>query len=252
MKTRETHGMRRWAAIVFALLGMASCQTAPPPPPDQVSEPVNLAPREFQPATTVSQLQFESGNYPNLFAPSSQAIWINESVTAMRRNAAIAAGDNVSSADEEQAALVVANHVIIECALESMFPDMSIGYDIVGGRGATIYLTTPDGRKAAPVRTLIGQDLREEQRGALRLFGRTNMLVFARRDLWTEAALAAPGDASVRLVIEAHGTTFYFEWPTATPVVPAPVSQGAETLAILKTTYEEYLGRLKRLVHRFD
>jgi len=194
------------AAVLAVALALGACQTLPLPA--LVAPPVQ--PREFQPATALSRLHFEAGPYPDLFAPSSYALWVDEAVTALRREAAIESGETIAPEEESMAATITHDYVIVECHLDSAFADMSVAYDVVGHRGLSLHLEAPDGGKIPPIQTLIGPDVRETPRGALKLFGRTNLVIFSKRDLQLETAAPAQNTATFRLVIEGHNSTFYF------------------------------------------
>lgn len=242
---------RVWVAVMVAgVLALASCKTGKPVEEKEGAEG-RTAPREFRPASALSRLHFERGTYPDLFASSSYAMWVDERVTALRRGAAAKEGEAVDSETVVESAYIAGNYVVLECHMDSVFPDMSIAYDVVGGRGVSMYLMTPQGRRAPPMQTLIGTDAREEQREALKLFGRTNLLIFPKRDLWLREHLVDPDAAVVRLVLEGYDSTFYFEWAGASAdAVWQPT--GLELDEILKTGYHEFHKRVRRLVHMFD
>jgi hypothetical protein len=144
------------------------------------------------------------------------------------------------------------NFVVLECIIESVFADTSIAYDVVNLRQIDAYIETPDGQKVLPMQTLIGP-LEEEQREALRLFRRTNLLVFPRQDVWLHRPLIRQGQSRMRLVLKGYDSRFYFEWleaPSDEPRRFVPTEEEARRLA--KTGYTELFSALRRLAHMFD
>ena len=162
-------------------------------------------PYPFVPANGRSGARFDKGSYPDLLGPGSYAVWSGPE---------LAAAANGQSA--EAAPAMNSNFLVIECRLESTFADMSIAYDAVGMRGLNVYIQTPDGRQVAPAQKIVGADLEETPRGALRQFARTNTLIFARAELGLLVKKENLG-STVRLVLEGYNSTYYFEW---FPVLP--------------------------------
>ncbi|MDQ1256847.1 MAG: hypothetical protein QG656_1447 [Candidatus Hydrogenedentes bacterium] len=250
----KTNG-RVWIAGAVAgalLLGIlaAGCKTGGGSKKDEAATPAMMA--QFRPATPLSRLHFGTGSYSNLFAPSSYAVWADQSVNTLRMSAAQEAGETLEPELAAEAEKIAQDYLIIECHLDSEFGDMSIAYDAVGLRGVDVYLETPDGKKVPPIQLSIGSHAAEEQRDALKLFGRTNLAIFARRDLWLNAPIAAEGLPSVRLVFEAQNSTFYFEWPASPPGQMAWVPAEAEKSEVLKTGFREFHQRVRTLAHIFD
>ncbi len=236
------------ALILAVLLAPVSCRTRKPPEEGGLE----VQPAEFRPATILSRLHFEKGNYPHLFAPSSYALWVDETVTGLRREAAVTAGESIQPDIEAEAARIAQNYLIIECHMDSVFADMSIAYDVVGYRGLSVYLSTPDGRKIPPIQTLISTSAKEEQREALKLFGRTNLVVFPKRDLWLDRPLVTSLVAPVRLVLEGYNSTFYFEWPATPPTGTVAAPTHSEVKEVLKVGFREFHERVRQLAHIFD
>ena len=239
----------RLGLMVALAAAIVSCKTGGPEEPPQ---PPPKEPYAFRAARALSELHFEQGPYPAIFAPSSYALWVDEDVTALRRKAALEAGETITPTTDAEVDVITRDYVIVECHLDSLFADMSIAYDVVGCRGLSVYLTTPDGRQIAPIQTLIGTSLKEEPQDALKLFGRTNLIVFPKRDLWLDTPLVGPDAPSVRLVLEAHKTSFYFEWPALKPdVVPEPKRTSDEIRAVLQTGFKAFHERVQRLAYVF-
>ncbi len=235
-------------AILSAALLMASCQTGKG---DKEAEPAETQPVEFKPARVVSQMYFDKGDYPTLFASSSYAVWVNEAVSMYRHQAALEKGEEIPAEYRAEARQIADNFVVIECHLDSVFADSSIGLDVVGLRGVSLYLSTPDGKKIPPIQTVIGTELREEPRDALRLFGRTNYVIFPRRDLWLNQPTVEAGMPSVRLVIEAYDSHFYFEWPGAGPTAAKWQPGEHELVKILETGFRTCHSQIRELAGMF-
>jgi hypothetical protein len=237
-------------SIVLALAtAFSSCQTRKPP--EEKGDQETVQQTGFTPGAAISRLHFDGGSYPDLFASSTYAVWVDEAVTSLRREAAVQAGETVGAEEEAEAVRIAREYVIVECHLDSVFSDMSIGYDAVGFRGLQVYLSTPDGRKIAPIQTLIGTPLKTEPREALKLFGRTNLVVFPKHDLWLGVPLVGKDAPSVRLVLEGHQSVFYFEWPTGVPAAPTPTVSAGEAAEVLKVGFREFHERVRQLAHIF-
>jgi len=144
--------------------------------------------------------------------------------------------------------------VVVACYLESQFSDMSIAYDAVGLRGIQFHLQLPDGTEVLPVQKVLDGELTEEPVGALRRYGRKLTLYFPGRVILVDNPAVTPAAQGVRLVLEGHGTRFYFEWParpeTAATVKPPRWDQDA--LRQARSAYRDVSARAKRLSHEFD
>jgi len=183
----------------------------------------------FAPAAAKAPIQWVEGRYPNLFAESSYAVW-------------------PMSPGMEEIGGIEDPYLDIECLIASEFADSSIAYDLAGLRGVNVYLITPDGTQVRPIQIQRGTELTEEPRGALRYFARTNHAVFPLRAL-DLAVLTGAGPQSVRLVLEAHGAVYQFEWPSSTagntgPTPPPPEKE--------KHSAREAWQRARDVAHTFD
>jgi hypothetical protein len=253
MQMRRGSGPITLGLLAMIVLASASCRTATPPEP---TDPPR-GQREFRPATWVATAQFESGQYANLLGPDTYALWVGPQVTALKQSKAEELGDSIDEGLSGDVRTITANFIVIECHVESIFADMAIAYDLVGFRQADVYLEGPDGKKVRPLQTIIGTELEEEPRDALKRFARTNLVIFPRRDLWKDRPLVGQGLSEVRLVIEAHGSKFNFPWPEA-PVYEmkyelqewVPTEQ--EVRQAVKLGYRELYTSIRRLAHVFD
>jgi hypothetical protein len=233
-------------AVVFAAAG---CQTRSPEPVVQAPHPALQVP--FTPATYTAHVRLGEGRYPDLFSAESYAIWVSPQVAALKLEDARDAGETIEPELEHAAHTIESNYVIIECFVESAFSDMSIAYDIVGFRGVTPYIETGSGLRIRPVQVDIGTPVREEARGALKAFARTNVLVFPKFSRPTGTATMPAGEP-VRLVLEGYNSRFYFPWD-AEPGTQAPASFSQhEQVILVRTKFSELYERLRRLGHRFD
>lgn len=228
---------------------LMGCRTIPfkpeAPPVEKVAE--------FEPAYYASPIAFAEGRYADLFGPESYAVWVGPEVTERKRESAVEAGEFVPEQLETQAATITDHYVVIECHMESQFGDMSAAYDVVGFRGARVYLEMPDGRTLAPIQKVIGSPLEEEQRGALKLFRRTNLLIFPRRDLWFGQVTLDPTFASVKLVVDAHNSRFVFEWPETAYADPTRVPPPEQDfMREVKLGFSELFNAVSRAAHVFD
>ncbi len=213
-------------------------------------EPVFVT--EFFPATFISGIQLEKGPYPELFSPDSYAVWLGSDVTRLRRAKSLEQGEKIDPKLDAAAARVQENYLVFECRLVSMLPDMSIAYDVVGLRGITACLVAPDGRKISPTQIVIGSSASDEPQGALRKFARTNLIIFQKKDLWSDKAAIDIEAPSARLVLEGFGTTFRFEWATALAPHEPWIPNQEEYIKALKTGFKETYTRLGQLLHTLD
>ena len=234
-----------WACIILAGLLPCSCKTTQKDP--KKPEPIYVT--EFYPATFIAGIQAEKGPYPTLFAPDSYAVWLGSDVTRLRRENALQNGEKVDSRLDAALTRVNDNYLIFECRLVSVMADMSIAYDSVGMRGVTAYLIAPDGRKVSPMQIAIGSSASDEPQGALRRFARTNLIVFQKKDLWSDKSAINMQAPSARLVLEGLGTTFRFEWATALVPREPWIPNKDEYIKAVKTGFKETCTRIGELMH---
>jgi len=183
----------------------------------------------FIPQAPHASINLAKGAYPDLYANASYADW-----TVPKE------GDGAGMAE-------------ITCCLESAFSDSSIAYDAVGLRGMQVYLYTDDGRRIAPARTLMGQELEEEPRGALKAFRRTNRLLFPKEAVTAAAPPPNAPPATIRLVFEGYDSVFYFEWAAQNllPVRPVPFYKGKAARQVKKEA-GKVRDRAREFGHTFD
>ena len=242
--------MRRVVLFFAAGILVWGCQSKTPmEPPMPSTQPM----ASFQPRQAGARIQAAEGRYPNLFAPSSHALWITPEVAARKRAAEMDDGKTIDSALDATAQLVGDRYYVFECRMESIFEDTSIAYDAVGLRGMEIYLTTPQGYNVAPIQRIIGSHADETNVGALRRFGRTNILVFSRRDVLSGGPTISKEATSVRLAFQGQNSTFYFEWANAEGVAAEPEASHLEkAYDYTKTGFSELYSKLRVLSHVFD
>lgn len=240
-----------WAAALLALA--VGCQTGRQkavPEPETGAQPVS-----FQPGAFLAPIRHEQGRYADLFSPSSYALWVGPEVMMFKQEMAKEAGETVDPRLAADADQITRDFLVLECHIESAFSDSSIAYDVVGFRGIdAVYLLLPDGRKIRPEQTVIGRGAEEDSKGALKVFRRTNLLVFPTRDLWSGGATLDPGAPSVRLVLDGYESRFYFEWPAAPGTVApqrwAPTAEEAKQA--IKLGFTQLYTGLRQLAHLFD
>jgi hypothetical protein len=102
-------------------------------------------------------------------------------------------------------------YLILECHVVSAFRDSSIAYDITSFRQADVFLLDGVGNKYEPLQMIIGT-LERGQKGALMVFRRVNLLVFAKQDLLTGEPVISSRSGEVNLVISGYNTTYFFSW----------------------------------------
>ncbi len=241
-------------AAVFALIVFACgvCMSACKSTKNDGLKPEPVFVTEFFPSTFVSGIQAEQGPYPNLFAPDSYAVWLGSDVARLRKEQSLKKGERVDPKLDSALERIGENYLVFECYLASVLPDMSIAYDVVGLKGIKIYLVAPDGRKVSPMQVSIGSSAGEEMQGALRRFSRTNIVVFQKKDLWSDKASINMEAPSARLVLEGFGTVFRFEWATALAPREPWIPNQDEYIKAIKTGFKDTCKRLGEIFHTLD
>jgi len=226
-------------AAALAALALSACQTTPKPEPVAT---VPVAAGDFVPVEPAAAVQLDSGRYPNLFAPTSYAVWITNGVAEAKLQREQAGGAEISPMLAADAATINANFYVIEVNLESAFPDASIAYDVVGMRAIDAYLTLPDGTTVHPAQRVMATTAGETEEGALRRYGRTNLIIFPKVDVLSGAPTIPGGTTGLRLTLDGFNSIFHFAW-TATPdatATPVPAEQsGGMTWSSLYTKLRE-------------
>ncbi len=227
---------------VAVLVCAAGCQTTPKEPPAPAAIPV----ADLRPVNPVSTLHLGAGRYPNLFSPESRALWVNEDVAQAKLDREVAATGEVSPMLAADGAAIAQNYYVIEMQLGSQFPDASIAYDVVGLRTIDVYLLLPDGTRVWPVQRVMGSHASESNAGALKAYGRTNIVAFPKMDVLTGLP-TIPGDASgVQLVLDGFSSAFNFEWAFV-PAVDTPPAEPAEGGGLKFSDLFESLRELSRM-----
>lgn len=207
-------------AVVLAAFALSACQTTKKP--DETAT-VPVAVGDFVPASPAAAVQLESGRYPNLFAPTSYAVWITSGVAEAKLKREQALGGEISPMLAADASTINANFYVIEVNLESAFPDSSIAYDVVGMRAIDAYLTLPDGTTVYPAQRVMATTAGETEEGTLRRYGRTNLIVFPKTDVLSGAPTIPGGTQGLRLTLDGFNSIFHFEWTAGPDSATAPV-----------------------------
>ncbi|MBI2423129.1 MAG: hypothetical protein HYV27_09895 [Candidatus Hydrogenedentes bacterium] len=262
----RTLGRAGISVLALGLIVLAGCQTTKKDAAakDTVS-PGQVIP--FSPQLAVSRLYQDGGAYPTLFSSDSYALWVGPELTAARRAESVEAGETIDPEADTIAPIINENFLVIECHLVSYFEDMSIGYDVVGLRGISISLETPDGHRVYPAQSVVGTDLVEESNGALKIYRRTCLLIFPRGSLNLTVPMpgaapaksdgmmdsAPPPHGNVRVVLEGFDTRFFFEWfPGMPEVTPSSNPLKGVYAQKAKMKFNDFYGRLKTVAHKFD
>jgi len=229
---------RRLSLAALAVTALAGCQSTP-------KQEENFAPvtaGDFAPVAAISAVHHESGRYPNLYAPNSYAIWVTDSVALAKLQAEQRSGAAISESLQADAQMIAQNYYVVEVNLDSVFPDGSIAYDVVGLRSIDVYLTLPDGTRLWPVQRVLGTTARESMDGALRRFGRTNIVVFPKSDVLSGLP-TIPGNATgLRLTLDGFSSVFSFEWAAAPSLASAPAPEQAGGMS-----WSNLYGKLREL-----
>lgn len=249
MRRHRAHSIL-FCICVLAL--MAGCQTQGPTTQD-ATDALDTGP--FRPESNISQMYLDKGRYPNLYSPTSYAVWVDRNVAAAKLLKDQQQGIRVSSSLASDAEFIEMNYIVVECRLESIFPDASIAYDVIGMRNIDTYLITKDGVRIRPIQTILGSHADEEPRGALRHYGRTNVLVFPKTDVITGRTMLEQDVPGVRLVIDGFNSTYYFEWIAAprfdaegNPIPPQAQRPGSAG----KLGFSALYSKLQVLAHKFQ
>ena len=198
-------------------------------------------------------MHLEQGRYPNLFSSGSYALWVDQSVARAKLQKDVQEGLAVNAQLAEEAEYIHANYIVFECRLESLFPDASIAYDVIGLRNMDVYLVTPDGVRVRPIQSIMGSHADEKSQGTLKQFGRTNLLIFPKEDVLARTPTIPNETPGVRLFIDGFNSAFYFEWTAATPVdaegrpiaIPEPSQPG-------RLGFSALYSKLRVLAHAFQ
>jgi len=252
MKHPNRRGRALAALLASALAAIAGCQTTPEDAGEEAA--VRAGDQiEFTPRSAMARLQLEEGRYPTLFGPGSYCLWVGPEINAQRRAQTEQAGEAIAPESDRAAQLASEHLLVLECRVESAFADMSIAYDVVGFRGVNVYLLTPQGKKIPPAQVIVGEQLEEERQGALRKFGRTNLLLFPRNQIDLTVPGGAASASTARMVLEGQDSTFYFEWYPQLPeeIGKAPLFQ-REGFKNFKMGYNEFFRKLNAFTHNFD
>jgi len=256
--------------LVSALL-LSACQTRPPADPDTQDRVPASAPLIFRPALAEARLVLGEGHYPTLFAPASRAVWTEPGASPpaptsatqqpASAQATIKLDENdpaqltgvVAAPVDDRVRMMAANFRVIECYLESAFADSSIAYDAVGLRNVQAYLELPDGQRIDPAQKIMDSNLLETPVGALRRYQRKNILVFPATPITVATPVPGTPSPGVRLVLEGHGSKFYFEWPAALPsaIGALPISK-QEWVQDTKGAYHTVRQKQRAILHKFD
>lgn len=201
----------------------------------------------FRPAHLISPVTLAQGRYANLYAPSSYGVLVNADTLQRKADEAARAGaadpitvDTANPYDQ--------HFWVIELHLESAFPDTSIAYDVVGLRNMSVALVTPDGEHLTPLQRIPGSSASEEPVGALRQFGRTNIIIFPKRDLVSGNAWLGPNAPALRLVIEGFHSEYVLAWNALPPDVPEPEIPEPEMRQVLRNTLVEFYDDLRTMM----
>lgn len=232
-------------ALLAAVLVLAGCQTTGSKD-DEVPQLESGTVVPFTPQANTVPLNLEDGPYPTLYSGSSFATWVTPAMGEPMD------GANGAMVGADTAAMA-ASFVVVECHLASAFADMSIGYDVVGLRGVDVYLEMPDGQRVTPSQIIVGQQLEETQRGALKAYGRTNTLLFPRRQGSITITPDLAQRSHVRLVLDTHDSLFSFTWQPIFPgTLPPPPLAQREGMKRFKAGYQAFFGKVRDVSHTFD
>jgi len=231
-----------WGVVALAALALHGCQTRSHTDDGTpiVRTPTVTVP--FEPVTASSRLSFVSGNYPLLFSGGSQARWFRNEGEA-----------DINLPPEVPPGLAGRFHVI-QLTLESTFADMSIAYDAVGLRGMQVYLMTRSGARIRPAQIIMSPNLSEEPQGALRVFRRSNYLIFPRDAVLVEAPVGSPEQGvDIQLRVEGVSTVFAAQFAGRMPTLEyEPTFSNREGVQRLRSGTSATGERLRSWSHTFD
>ena len=241
------HSARRVLPAISLCLLISACSTTPKPMDDPAGDFLALDATEFRPASSLSLLHLDVGRYPNLYSSGSYALWVDASVAQAKLQKDATDGISVLSSLANDAEYILENYIVFECHLESVFPDASIAYDVVGLRNIEVYLVKPDGTQVRPIQRILGSHADESQLGALKRFGRTNVFVFAKEDILAGTPAIQRDAEAVRMIVDGFNSNFYFQWNRAAPEQPpAPETEATGSLG-----FSALYSKLQVLARKF-
>ncbi|MFP6581832.1 MAG: hypothetical protein VCD00_04680 [Candidatus Hydrogenedentota bacterium] len=258
----------RLLSLVFALSMLTSCKTSQKSDmPSGIIEmpPTPIVHAPFIPANFVARVHFDEGRYNNLLAPTTHAIWVDKNISEVKL--AYEQESGVEPVPEEMiadAGIISDNFLILECHVETLFPDASVAYDVSSLRNLDVFLQTSEGQNIFPIQQLVLSPADEEQIGALKQFNRTNLIIFPMVDIITGEHTFPSGSGSVRLMIEGFGSSYSFNWIAQESIPSEPVvdtrpkdmadvirwrPNETETYQVLKVRFSEMYTKLRALTH---
>jgi len=258
------------AALCF-VLPLTGCQTTTKPDAGTEAKPPRIGtPMPYTPAQRTAFLQFGGGGYPTLYDASSSCTFVVPVPPVMQpaptpspdTEALTPAGEPATGAAPPEGTppptavepvALSEGSLEFQCTLKSTFEDTSIAYDAAGLRGIHTYLLLPDGTQVQPIETLLDPELIDEPRGALRSYTRKLSLLFPNVPIMMSTPAPGAPANGLRLVLEGHGATFFFEWPPVHPneVRPEPFLK-SETYQNVKKGYHKTRDWTRETVHTFD
>ena len=249
---------------------ITGCQSGPPKykeRPEDPIEPVVLEPVEqgiFVPDNFIARVHFDEGEYTNLMAPTTHAIWVDKHMAEVKLAVDQQSGGDLTEELLANANTINENFIVIELHVETLFEDSSIAYDISSLRNMNVYLESDTGRRIYPIQNILGSSAGEEQVGALKRFNRLNILVFPNVDVITEQPTVEVGTERMQLAIEGFNSRYTFTWMGQGPAGPLPDTSAekqdisdvitwrpnqTETYQLLKVRFTELYEKLGALTN---
>lgn len=210
--------------VVTVISGCASTPKPDDGPPADLSAVAPKIQAPFIPENYVARARFVEGQYSNLLSPTTHAVWVDKHLAEIKLIAAQQEGSvRIPQGLIEDALLISDHYLLIECHIDTLFPDSSIAYDVSGLRNIDVYLETSDAINVYPLQHFLISTATEEAVGALKRFTRSNLFIFPLVDVITGEAVFPPGSDGVQLVIEGFSSRYAFSWMAQEPIPTEPV-----------------------------
>jgi len=251
LKTR-----RLFVGVVFVLLALGCSRMRPAPSePEETPARFEEGFRLFEPLNSVAHPRPLPGSkYQNLVSSDSYIIWVTDKVAEAKLETDSESAeeeDNLLGRRIEDAKRLNRHFLVFECHITSAFSDASIAYDISSFRGAEVLLMDDAGNVIEPLQIVVGPVERSREK-ALRMFSRTNLLVFPLFDGLTGEQVVSPQSRKVTIVVSSYDTDLVFEWIAPEEQQGDARSLGEDISGFVQMSFSQLYDGLRALFEHLD